>query len=155
MDFPKEMYDMFERIREQQDANLRMCTTLVAGFIATDERDVNYMDSFMDSLFDCMEQQNEEELLMRKYIDHIATFVLRKQKNVLSIWKIFLGTSLTSHVQLVILQKNYMQDRLIRAAKTISYRIYSLLVNQVTTGRKKLLDSYMMLRKIPLIPWKR
>ena len=81
--------------------------------------------------------------------------MLRKQKNVLSIWKIFLGTNLTSHVQLVILQKNYMQDRLIRAAKTISYRIYSLLVNQVTTGRKKLLDSYMMLRKIPLIPWKR
>ena len=80
MEFPKEMYDMFERIREQQDANLRMCTTLVAGFIATDERDVNYMDSFMDSLFDCMEQQNEEELLMRKYIDHIATFDAQEAK---------------------------------------------------------------------------
>ena len=52
----------------------------MAGFVATDERDVNYMDSFMDSLFDCMEQQNEEELLMRKYIDHIATFDAQEAK---------------------------------------------------------------------------
>lgn len=112
MDFSKEMYHMLDLISEQQEVNLRMCTTLVAGFIATNERDVRYMDGCMDSLFDCTEQQSEEEALTRKYIGHIATFnPLEAKERIDDLEDI--------HMRLVMSQKNYMQGRWTREEKTI------------------------------------
>ena len=72
--FPQEMYDMFGRIAAQNNNQLRLCKTLVAGFKATDERDINYMDSYMDSLYDFMDPASDTESVYREFIAHIATF---------------------------------------------------------------------------------
>lgn len=47
---------------------------MLAGFIATQERDLNYMDEYMDALFDFMDPESDTEMLMRQYYDYIATF---------------------------------------------------------------------------------
>ena len=39
-DFPKEVYNMFEKVAEHNNAQLRLCKTLVAGFKATNEQDL-------------------------------------------------------------------------------------------------------------------
>lgn len=36
------------------NARFRQAKTMLAGFIATQERDLNYMDEYMDVLFDFM-----------------------------------------------------------------------------------------------------
>ena len=50
---------------------MRQCRTLVAGFKATAEKDINYMDSFMDELWDFMEQGSDTEMLYRDYLAYI------------------------------------------------------------------------------------
>lgn len=78
--FPQEMYDMFGRIAEQNDNQLRLCKTLVAGFKATGETDINYMDSYMDSLLDFMDPESDTEQVYRDFISHIATFDPKEAK---------------------------------------------------------------------------
>lgn len=73
-DFPKEVYNMFEKVAEHNNAQFRLCKTLVAGFKATNEQDLLYMDSYMDVLFDFMDPGSDTEALYRDYIDHIASF---------------------------------------------------------------------------------
>ena len=46
MEFPKEMHDMFQKIAEHHNAQFRVCKTLVAGFKATNEQDLSYMNAF-------------------------------------------------------------------------------------------------------------
>ena len=63
--FPQEMYDMFGKIAEQNNYQLRVCKTMLAGFKATDERDIDYMDSYMDSLYDFMDPASDTEEVYR------------------------------------------------------------------------------------------
>ena len=59
---------------EMNNARFRQVKTMLAGFIATQERDLNYMDEYMDTLFDFMDPMSDTEMLMRQYYDYIATF---------------------------------------------------------------------------------
>ncbi len=47
---------------------------MLAGFITKQERDLNYMDEYMDALFNFMDPLSDTEMLMRQYYDYIATF---------------------------------------------------------------------------------
>lgn len=70
----KELIDAFRPIMEMNNAQFRQVNTMLAGFIATQERDLNYMDKYMDTLFNFMDPMSETEMLMRQYYDYIATF---------------------------------------------------------------------------------
>lgn len=59
---------------EMNNARFRQVKTMLAGFIATQERDLSYMDEYMDTLFDFMDPMSDTEMLMRQYYDYIATF---------------------------------------------------------------------------------
>ena len=72
--FPQEMLDMFAEISRQRDEQFRQCKIMLAGFKATGETDLDYMDSYMECLHDFMEQGGDAESLYLDYIDHIATF---------------------------------------------------------------------------------
>lgn len=71
---PKELIEAFRPIVEMNNARFRQVKTMLAGFIATQERDLNYMDEYMDTLFDFMDPESDTEMLMRQYYDYIATF---------------------------------------------------------------------------------
>lgn len=70
----KELIDAFHPIMEMNNARFRQVKTMLAGFIATQERDLNYMDEYMDALFDFMDPESDTEMLMRQYYNYIATF---------------------------------------------------------------------------------
>lgn len=80
IEFPKEMHDMFQKIAEHHNAQFRLCKTLVAGFKATNEQDLSYMDGYMDTLFDFMDPGGDTEALYREYLAHVATFNPQKAK---------------------------------------------------------------------------
>lgn len=70
----KELIEAFRPIVEMNNAQFRQVKTMLAGFIALQERDLNYMDEYMDTLFNFMDPVSETEMLMRQYYDYIATF---------------------------------------------------------------------------------
>lgn len=70
----KELIDAFRPLMEMNNAQFRQVKTMLAGFIATQARDLNYMDEYMDTLFNFMDPQSDTEMLMRQYYDYIATF---------------------------------------------------------------------------------
>lgn len=70
----KELIEAFRPIVEMNNVRFRQVKTMLAGFIATQERDLNYMDEYMDVLFDFMDPESDTERLMRQYYDYIATF---------------------------------------------------------------------------------
>jgi len=70
----KELIEAFRPIMEMNNARFRQVKTMLAGFIALQERDLNYMDEFMDTLFNFMDPLSDTEMLMRQYYDYIATF---------------------------------------------------------------------------------
>lgn len=70
----KEFIEAFRPIMEMNNARFRQVKTMLAGFIATQERDLNYMEEYMDVLFDFMDPMSDTEMLMRQYYDYIATF---------------------------------------------------------------------------------
>lgn len=76
----KELIEAFRPIMEMNNARFRQVKTMLAGFIATQERDLNYMDEYMDILFDFMDPQSDTEMLMRQYCDYIATFDAKEAK---------------------------------------------------------------------------
>ena len=80
MEFSKDMHDMFQKIAEHHNAQFRLCKTLVAGFKATNEQDLSYMDNYMDTLFDFMDPGGDTEAVYRDYLAHIATFNPQKAK---------------------------------------------------------------------------
>ena len=73
-EIPKEMHDALSQLVEYQNACFRECITLLAGFKATKERDIGYMDGYMDRLYDFMDQGSDVEFLYREYITYIASF---------------------------------------------------------------------------------
>ena len=70
----QELYDGLKRIAEAQEATMRQCRIMVAGFKATGERDIRYMDGFMDGLLDFMDQGSDTEQLYRDYLTYISSF---------------------------------------------------------------------------------
>ena len=74
------MHDMFQKIADHQNAQFRLCKTLVAGFKATDEQDLSYMDGYMDTLFDFMDPGSDTEALYCEYLAYVATFNPQKAK---------------------------------------------------------------------------
>lgn len=73
-ELPQEMNDLFAEVVRQQQAQFRTCKTMLAGFKAMGETDIDYMDVYMDCLHDFMDQGSDAEKLYNEYIDHIATF---------------------------------------------------------------------------------
>ena len=57
----KELIEAFRPIAEMNNARFRQVKTMLAGFIATQERDMAYMDEYMDVLFDFMDSQGARE----------------------------------------------------------------------------------------------
>ena len=83
MEDPKisnELIEAFRPIMEMNNAQFRQVKTMLAGFIATQERDLNYMDEYMDTLFNFMDPLSDTEMLIRQYYDHIATFDPKEAK---------------------------------------------------------------------------
>lgn len=70
----EELIDAFRHIAEMNNARFRQVKTMLAGFISLQERDLDYMDEYVDVLFDFMDPLSETEMLMRQYYDYIATF---------------------------------------------------------------------------------
>ncbi|MBD5255123.1 MAG: hypothetical protein HDS53_03460, partial [Barnesiella sp.] len=76
----KELIEAFRPIMDMNNAQFRQVKTMLAGFIATQERDLDYMDGYMDTLFNFMDPLSETEVLMRQYYDYIATFDPKEAK---------------------------------------------------------------------------
>ena len=74
------MHDIFQKIAEHHNTQFRLCKTLVAGFKATNEQDLSYMNGYMDTLFDFMDPGGDTEALYREYLAHVATFNPLKAK---------------------------------------------------------------------------
>ena len=73
-EFPQEIHDLLAEVSKQNQAQFRLCKTMLAGFKATGETDISYMDAYMDCLHDFMDQGSDTEELYLEYIAHIATF---------------------------------------------------------------------------------
>ena len=73
-ELPQELIDGFREIAIMFKARERQSASMLPGFIATDERDIKYMDEAMDPLYDFVEPGSSTEGLLRKYLDHIASF---------------------------------------------------------------------------------
>ena len=76
----KELIEAFRPIIEMNNAQFRQVKTMLAGFIATQERDLDYMDGYMDTLFNFMDPLSDTETLMRQYYNYIATFDPKEAK---------------------------------------------------------------------------
>lgn len=76
----KELIEAFRPIIEMNNAQFRQVKTMLAGFIATQERDLDYMDVYMDTLFNFMDPLSDTETLMRQYYNYIATFDPKEAK---------------------------------------------------------------------------
>ncbi len=76
----KELIEAFRPIMEMNNAQFRQVKTMLAGFMALQEKDLNYMDEFMDTLFNLMDPLSDTEMLMRQYYDYIATFDVEEAK---------------------------------------------------------------------------
>ena len=70
----QDMHDLFAEVSRKQDAQFRTCKTMLAGFKATSETDIEYMDAYMDCLYDFMDQGSDTEELYLEYLAYIATF---------------------------------------------------------------------------------
>lgn len=77
---PDEVKDMLGHVFAMQYAQQRQAVTMLAGFISTNETDLDYMDSYIDPLYDFMEQGSDTEDVIRKYITYISTFDSQKAR---------------------------------------------------------------------------
>lgn len=65
---------LLETIAHNHENCFRRCRALLAGFKATGEQDVDFMDTLMDDLLDFMDPQSDTERLYRDYIAYVGTF---------------------------------------------------------------------------------
>ena len=101
----KELIEAFRPIIEMNNAQFRQVKTMLAGFIATQERDLDYMDGYMDTLFNFMDPLSDTETLMRQYYNYIATFnpkeakarIERLEDDIGYMTKIVYATGLVAH----------------------------------------------------------
>lgn len=70
MNIPDNTLDphLLETIAHNRENCFRRCKILLAGFKATGEQDVDFMDTLMDDLLDFMDPQSDTERLYRDYI---------------------------------------------------------------------------------------
>lgn len=80
-EFPQEFIDAMKEFSAMFKEQQRQATVMLEGFIKLKERDIDYMDRYMDPLFDFMEPGSDTEELIHKYYDYIATFDPQKSKN--------------------------------------------------------------------------
>lgn len=80
LNIPDEVKDMLGHVFAMQHAQQRQAVTMLAGFRATGEKDLDYMDSYIDPLYDFMEQGSDTEDIIRKYITYISTFDSQKAR---------------------------------------------------------------------------
>ena len=69
-----QLSEMFEVVAKEQQACLKQCKIMLAGFKALGEQDISYMDGCMDGLWDFMEAGDETEWLYRDYLAYISSF---------------------------------------------------------------------------------
>lgn len=76
MNIPDNTLDphLLETIAHNHENCFRRCRALLAGFKATGEQDVDFMDTLMDDLLDFMDPQSDTERLYRDYIAYVGTF---------------------------------------------------------------------------------
>lgn len=76
MNIPDNTLDphLLETIAHNREICFRRCRILLAGFKATGEQDVDFMDTLMDDLLDFMDPQSDTEQLYRDYIAYVGTF---------------------------------------------------------------------------------
>ena len=77
---PDEVKDMLGQVFAMQHGQQRQAVTMLAGFISTNETDLDYMDTYIDPLYDFMEQGSDTEDVIRKYITYISTFDSQKAR---------------------------------------------------------------------------
>lgn len=75
---PDELKDMLGQVFAMQHGQQRQAVTMLAGFISTNETNLDYMDSYIDPLYDFMEQGSDTEDVIREYIAYISTFDSQK-----------------------------------------------------------------------------
>lgn len=80
IEFPSDFQNLLKNVAEHQNNQFRLCKTLVAGFKATNEQDISYMNGYMDALLDFIEPGDDTEALYFDYIAHIASFNPEKAK---------------------------------------------------------------------------
>lgn len=78
---PDEVKDMLGQVFAMQHGQQRQAVTMLAGFISTYETDLDYMDSYIDPLYDFMEQGSDTEDVIREYIAYISTFDPKKARD--------------------------------------------------------------------------
>lgn len=71
---PEEIREMLAQISAVQNEQQRQAVTMLAGFIATEETDIDYMDAYIDPLYDFVDPGSDTEEIIRKYIAYISTF---------------------------------------------------------------------------------
>jgi hypothetical protein len=86
-----QLAEMFKSVAESQQACLKQCKIMLAGFKALGERDINYMDGYMDGLWDFMDAGDETEMLYRDYLAYIASFNPPKGRERMEDLENFLG----------------------------------------------------------------
>lgn len=69
-----QLAEAFKSVAEAQNACLKQCKTMLAGFKALGERDIKYMDGYMDGLWNFIEAGGETEKLYRDYLAYISEF---------------------------------------------------------------------------------
>ena len=73
-ELPQELINMMGEVVKVQQAQFRQSKTMLAGFRASGETDLHYMDTYMDPLWDFIDQGSDVEELYLEYISYIATF---------------------------------------------------------------------------------
>lgn len=151
--FPKEITDLLTLISEQQTAQIRLCRTLLAGFKATREQDVYYMDHLMDPLMDFMDQGDETEDLYRDYLAHIASFDAQEGQKRLDDLEEHLGywakPSMPQHTW----QSCFMMDNKTRMERTISKNMFTRQDPPLSLGNSKLQDFFTQPQRKANIPY--
>lgn len=71
---PDRLTEMLKSVAEKNEACFRQCRIMLAGFKALGVQNIEYMDSYMDELWDVMDAGDETEILYRDYLTYISEF---------------------------------------------------------------------------------
>ena len=69
-----QLSEKLKAVAENRQACLKQCKTMLAGFKALGEQNMDYMDGHMDALWDVMEAGDETEILYRDYLAYVSSF---------------------------------------------------------------------------------
>lgn len=83
----KELIDAFRPIMEMNNARFRQVKTMLAGFIATQERDLDYMDEYMDALLILWIPNPTPRCLCANTMIILRPSILKKQDGEQTVWK--------------------------------------------------------------------